>query len=184
MVEVPRSASDEASRPLPPISIRTTRRTEPAPAQAVSRLAARGSHLDHRGDRTSVGRWKRSTTGGRVDRRSGNAPSFYSVRFHPVDEASRPRPPTGIRTTRRTEPAPAQAVSRLAARGSHLDHRAGTSGGKEAYGHRAEESTRDATAGRGLAALRAGRGRPHALRTDWLVRHANPRVWHRCARRR
>ena len=50
MVEVPRSASDEASRPLSAMSIRTTRGTEPAPAQAVSRLAARGSHLDHRGE--------------------------------------------------------------------------------------------------------------------------------------
>ncbi len=37
--------------------------------------------------------------------------------------ASRPRSPTGIHTTCRTEPAPAQAISRLAARGSHLDHR-------------------------------------------------------------
>ncbi len=79
MVEVPRSASDEASRPRSPTGIRTTRPTEPAPAQAVSRLAARGSHLDHRGDGTSVGRAEAlDHRGARVDPRSGNAPSFYS----------------------------------------------------------------------------------------------------------
>ncbi len=33
--------------------------------------------------------------GGKGDNRSENAPSFYSGLFHPMDEASRPRSPTG-----------------------------------------------------------------------------------------
>ncbi len=74
-----------------------------------------------------------STVGQGMRRRST---PYVSIRW------TRPRDPAHRQVSAppaKPETAPAQAVSRLAARGSHLDHRAGTSGGKEAYGHRAED---------------------------------------------